>query len=421
MRKRWFFLDRIQSQNWLIAALLGVGMLSGNARAQPVSPDSVRRALLWGSHYAAHTLLSPEGSSRCDYDLVSAQWEAYEPAWHTGQVIWGILEAARATGDTSTLSAARRAGEWWKTLEIRDHPFLKGYFNAIHGAEVGNLINFTTLADGAPGLFALTRATGDASYAEVATRAGHWAMEHLYIPKAGLMYDLIDPATGEILKDKSPHFPQNKTLSLTNVARPNTEGFLFADMYRHTGNSRYLQFFLTQCDTLLRYQWPNGLWMDFHPNKADVGRIHPRFNLWYAESLLVAYELTRDEKYRLAALRTARAVKPWMTREGVIYYTNYTDGRRETGSICGSAVAFAGLVWLKCRQTGETDFDEHIHRAARWLVQNQLPPHHPDPNLRGAFLETWQKHHHSRTHLFVRDIATAFALRFLAAYLSVFP
>lgn len=160
--------------------------------------------------------------------------------------------------------------------------------------------------------------------------------------------------------------------------------------------------------------------MDFHPNKSDIGRIHPRFNLWYAESLLVAYELTNKEEYRAAALRTARAAQSWMTKEGIIYYTNYTDGRREVGSICGSAVAFAGLLWLKCRQLGETDFDEYIHRAARWLVQHQFPANHPDPNLQGLFLETWQKHQNNQTRLFVRDIATAFALRFLAAYLLTF-
>lgn len=191
-------------------------------QAQPVSSDSVRRALLLGSHHAAHTLISPAGYSRCDYDWVSGQWLAYEPAWHTGQVIWGLLEAARATADTSALPAALRAGEWWKTLEIQDHPFLKGYFRAIHGAEVGDLINFTTLADGAPGLFALSRTTGDPSYyADVATRAGQWAMEHLHVSGAGLMYDLVDPVTGEILKNKSPHFPQHRTLSLFDVARPN--------------------------------------------------------------------------------------------------------------------------------------------------------------------------------------------------------
>jgi hypothetical protein len=201
---------------------------------QPIARDSVLHALRTGSQYAANTLLSANGTSRCDYDLATGQWRDYEPAWHTGQVIWGILEASSVTGDTSGLPAVRRAVNWWNTLEIKQHPVLSGFFRAIHGAEVGELINFTTLADGTPGLFAYSRFTGDRQPADIATRAGVWGMEHLYIPESGLMYDLVDPATGEILKNKSPHFPKDKKLKINDVARPNTEGFLYADMYRHT-------------------------------------------------------------------------------------------------------------------------------------------------------------------------------------------
>jgi hypothetical protein len=392
-------------------------LLSGTAlAAQPVSRDSVLQAIRLGGHCAAYTILSPEGPSRCDYDWTAGAWRDYEPAWHTGQVIWGLLEAYKITKDTGLLASARRAGQWWKTLAMTSPPALKGFYRAIHGAEVGELINFTTLADGTPGLFELSRVTGDRSYADVAVSAGDWAMRHLFIPEAGLMYDLVDPATGEILKDRSPHFPKGKVLKINDVARPNTEGFIYADMYRHTGDRRYLDFFLLQCDTLVTRQSPNGFWMDFHPNKPQDGRIHPRFNIWFAESLLVAYALTKREQYRDAALKTARAIQKWPTRDGIIYYTNRTDGSRDASSICGSAVAFAGIIWLQLRQMGYREFDDHIHRAARWLVNNQFPADHPDPNLRGAFLETWVKNEHGHTHIFVRDIATAFGLRFLAAY-----
>jgi hypothetical protein len=383
---------------------------------QLVTRDSVLYALRTGSQFAANTLISGQGASRCDYDLATGQWRDYEPAWHTGQVIWGILEAANATGDTSGMPAIRSAVNWWSTLEIKQHPTLKGYFNAIHGAEVGELINFTTLADGTPGLFAYSRLTGDRSAADIATRAGDWGMRHLYIPESGLMYDLVDPNTGTILKDSSPHFPKDKKLKINDVARPNTEGFLYADMYRHTGDRRYLEFFLRQCDTLVALQSDNGFWMDFHPNKAALGRIHPRFNLWFAESLLIAYELSPQPRYLNAALKTARAVQKWPTKDGTIYYTNYTDGRRDAGSVCGSAVAFSGYVWLRLKQLGYAEFDRDIDRAARWVIANQWPVNHPDPNLRGAFFETWMKVEDGRTRLYVRDIATAFGLRFLAAY-----
>jgi hypothetical protein len=400
----------------VIFALCLISAHSTALTAQPIPRDSIIYALKSGSKYAAEVLLSPTGPSRCDYDWATGQWRDYEPAWHTGQVIWGMLEAARVTGDTAVLPAARRAGNWWKTLEIKHHRTLSGYFNAIHGAEVGELINFTTLADGTPGLFELSRRTGDRSYADVATRAGDWAMQHLYIPEAGLMYDLTDPFTGEILRNRSPHFPKDIVLKINDVARPNTEGFIYADMYRHAGDRRYLDFFLRQCDTLVARQSTNGFWMDFHPNKVAQGRIHPRFNLWFAESLLVAFELSGDVRYRDAALKTARAVQKWPTKDGTIYYSNYIDGRRDAGSICGSAVAFSGIIWLKFKKLGYSEFDRDIDRAARWVLANQFPADHPDPNLRGAFLETWTKVEDGRTHVYIRDIATAFGLRFLAAY-----
>ncbi len=385
-------------------------------KSQILPLDSLTASLGLGSRYAAEVLLSPHGPSRCDYDWTAGEWRDYEPAWHTGQVIWGILAASDALGDTTHITTARRAGAWWKTLAITDHPILKGYFNAIHGAEVGELINFTTLSDGTPGLFELGRRTNDRSYGDVATRAGLWAMNNLFIPQKGLIYDLVDPRTGEILKNRSPHFVVDQKLSIEDLARPNTEGFLYADMYRHTGDKRYLDFFLLQCDTLVARQSANGFWMDFHPNKPKDGRIHPRFNLWFAESLLVAYELTLDRKYLDAALRTARAVQKWPTKEGVIYYINRTDGSRDASSICGSAVAFSGYIWLKMNQLGYSEFDKDIHRAARWLVRTQLPVTHPDINLRGAYLETWVKPDKNATAIFTRDIATAFGLRFLANY-----
>ncbi len=401
----------------LCAFALCAGIYSN---AQPVASDSLVASIRAGSRFAAEVLLSPQGPSRCDYDWVSGQWHDYEPAWHTGQAIWGIVAAAEALGDTMHIKAARRAGNWWKTLTITEPASLRGYFNAIHGAEVGNLINFTTLADGTPGLFELGRLTNDRSYGEIATRAGEWAMQHLFIPEKGIMYDLVDPVAGEILKDRSPHFPPGQKLEIEDVARPNTEGFLYADMYRHTGDKRYLDFFLLQCDTLVARQSLNGFWMDFHPNKPKDGRIHPRFNLWFAESLLVAYELTQDRRYLDAALRTARAVQKWPTATGAIYYTNRTDGSRDASSICGSAVAFSGYIWLKMSQLGYKEFDNDIHRAARWLVRTQFPEQHPDPNLRGAFLETWAKPASNANTIFVRDIATAFGLRFLSKYKAHF-
>ncbi|NJO86774.1 MAG: hypothetical protein HC821_01530, partial [Lewinella sp.] len=61
--------------------------------------------------YAANVLISESGASRCDYEMLDGQWLEYEPAWHTGQVIYSLLEAYRVTGEKQFLVAAKKAGD----------------------------------------------------------------------------------------------------------------------------------------------------------------------------------------------------------------------------------------------------------------------------------------------------------------------
>lgn len=386
----------------------------------PALDREIREALRDGGRYAATVLLDDKGRARGDYDSVRGEWLEYEPAWHTGQLIWGLLEAHRVNGDAALLAAARRGGEWWIGLELRQPSPIAGMLDAAHGGPLGPLINFTTLSDGTPGLFALSRVTGDRRYADVATRAGDWSLRHLYLEREALLYNIVDPATGAIWKDRSPHHPDAKPATLTQVARPNIEGFLFLDMHRHTGKPEYRKAFLNLADGLLRRQSPNGLWMDFEPNDPKSGKIHPRFNLWYAEALIEAYEEGGDRRHLDAAVRTARTMARLQRDDGAIFYDNAIDAggaiRTRERSLTGSAVAFAGIVWLRLRDHGYDEFDPHIDRSLRWLLANRYPARHPDPNLRGGFLETWTKTGDDGTRIQVRDIATAFALRFLAAY-----
>lgn len=381
-----------------------------------VSMAQIEQAVSLSGHYAANVLINEAGYSRCDYELINGQWREYEPTWHTGQVIYGLLEAFRITGDSSFLHTAVRAGDWWASQAIEEGP-LAGFFAGLHGGDVTEgLINFTTLADGSPGLFLLSRITGNPLYANVATSAGHWAMLHLYLPEAGVLYDIVDMESGEIWKTRSPHYPGD-SLPLYLLARPNNEGFLYKDMYLHSGKSLYRDVFLNLSNSLLEKQHENGLWMDFHPNYAPSGKIHPRFNIWYAESLLEAYTLTHDSSYLEAAANTMRTVQKWQQKQGHIYYSNRTDESYDASSVCGSATAFAGLLWLRLWQEGYGEFKPCAEKALQWVLANQLPANHPDPNLRGAVWESWRKWSaDGRMQLYVRDVATAFSLRLLAAW-----
>lgn len=405
----------------MILRLFAFATLTATLAATPAAdPDPLRECLREaidaGADYAANVLLDAQGQSRCDYNIPTGQWSPYEPAWHTGQVIYGLVEAYQITRYPRHLEKAMLAGNWWVGLEIKDHPKLKGMVRAIHGAGIDNII-FATVSDGTAGLFALSRQTGDPRYAAVATQAGEWMLRNMYVPEHGMFYDAVDPRTGEVLKEHSPFWAEKKQQVLTDVARPNNEGSLFKDMFVHTGDERFKTVFLALCDSLVAKQGPEGLWMEFTPNNLAKGSFHPRFNLWYAESLLEGYELTRDPRYLAAARKTLVFYTRFQRKNGTIFYENFLDGTANESSPSGSTVAFAGLLWLRLIQLGAGEgFEAPMERSLAWVLHNRYPADHPDPNLAGGFFNLRASTSGAAVKVVHRDIGTAFGLRFLAAY-----
>ena len=384
------------------------------------SEDAIRKSILVaindGATYAMNNLIDEEGKSRCDYNIIEGKWYPYEPAWHTGQLIYGLLYAYKVTNIEEYLSAAKKSGDWWISLQITDHEKLNGMLNAIHGDGVDYIV-FATISDGSPGIFELTRISREDKYAWVATDAGKWMLQNMYLEKEGMFYDVVDKETGEVQTVNSPFWKDKKKQSLNDVARPNNEGFLFKDMYEFTGNETYKKVFINLCNSLVEKQDEYGLWMDFTPNHKDEGAFHPRFNLWYAESLIEGYKLTGDESYINAALKTARFYTKFQMSDGTIYYKNYVSGKKNRNSICGSAVSFAGIIWLKLKELGFGDeFEKNIQLSLEWVLKNRFSNDHPDKNLTGAFLETRTRRKNDKLWITMRDIATSFGLRFLSYY-----
>ena len=154
MMKKWMM--------WVCALAVTVSFVGCNASAKDAEKDQVLQALNECAVYASDVLLDSAGKSRCDYNMILGKWYPYEEPWHTGQVILGLLESYKVTGNQKYLEAAKRAGDWWIGLEIKDHPVLKGMVAATHGDAMGNdNIVFATTSDGTPGIFELTRVTGD--------------------------------------------------------------------------------------------------------------------------------------------------------------------------------------------------------------------------------------------------------------------
>lgn len=420
---------------WASSLALAATLMLASCTTLPASPDGLstqstpqnhlaraEQVLALAGAYSRDVLTQPSGMVRADYDLVSGTWKDYEPHWHTGQLILGLIEAWRITGDDTLLESARRSGEWWMSTELKPPHPLAGLVNAGHGDHVGDLINFTTVSDGTPGLFALSRATGDPSFADVAIRSGAWLFDNMKVPDRedgaeGLFYNFVDPANGLVVTDYSPTHPGVASPTVTQVARPNIEGYLFADMCRHTGEQVWCTRFVEQARAALARQDSNGLWMDFEPNDPVTRKVHPRFNVWNAEAMLEAYGMTEDPAFLEAATRTGRFMARQQRPDGTIYYDLNADAPPSRQSIAGSASAFSAILWLRLRDYGVDGFDQAIDRSLNFALNNQFPGNHPDPNLRGAILETRVRVIEGQTRIAIRDVSTTFTLRFLALWI----
>ncbi|HCV44324.1 MAG TPA: hypothetical protein DGH68_12620 [Bacteroidetes bacterium] len=405
----------------IFVVVLAISLVVTALSAEKSTPDDslkalIRSALDEGAHYAITVLLDEQGKARGDYSIIEGKWSPYEPAWHTGQLIYGLLEAYKITQNPEYLEHAKGAGNWWVSLAITDHPKLKGMVKTIHGNGIEKIC-FATMTDGANGIFELWRISEDEKYASVATTAGEWMLQNMYIPEHKLFYDFVDPTTGEVQKTWSDFWPEKKEQVLTDVARPNNEGYLYRDMYEYTRNEKYKRLFLELCDGLVDKQGPEGLWMEFTPNNNSTGSFHPRFNIWYAESLVKGYEMTGNRKYLDAAKKTLAFYTKFQKKDGTIYYDNNIDGTSKENSPSGSTTSFAGIVWIQLLMHGVGDeFKGNIERSFQWVMSNRYAKDHPDANLAGGFYNLRMSIKNGRHRIVQRDIGTAFGLRFLAEY-----
>ena len=107
------------------------------------------------------------------------------------------------------------------------------------------------------------------------------------------------------------------------------------------------------------------------------------------------------------------------TAAGTIYYQNFLDGARDRSSVCGSAVAFSGILWLRLRDHGVEGFDDDIELSLDWILKNRYATDHPDPNLAGAVINTRLRHKKGKLWITQRDVGTTFGVRFLVSLLRL--
>lgn len=404
--------------HYLLVCLLA-SLWASTSQAQKQKQDYVL-AVNQIAEYVAGPMSDELGRSRCDYNMTEGKWYEYEVPWHTGQAVNALLSAYKLTGNQKYLAAAVKGGDYWAGLLIKDHPVLKGMVNAHHGDSIGeDFIVFATVSDGTPGIYELSRVTKDKKYAQAATSAAYWMKKNMYDAQKGICYDNIDVKTGQVLKENSPFWKNKTQQTLFDVSRPNTEGSLFKDAFEFSKDASFKEAFINLCNSLIEKQGDEGVWMSFMPNSVEAQSFHPRFSLWYAESLIEAFKLTGQRKYLDAAARTAAVFAKAQQSDGTIFYDNYLNGRQpDKGSVTGSAVALAGIVWMQLSENGYKQFDEHIEKSAAWILKNRYAQDHPDPNLGGAVLETRIRFRKGKAWLTNRDTGSIFALRFLVDYIG---
>ena len=106
---------------------------------------------------------------------------------------------------------------------------------------------------------------------------------------------------------------------------------------------------------------------------------------------------------------------------GTMYYQNFVDGRSNKSSICGSAVAFSGIIWLRLFKYGVGDeFRENIEKSKNWLQKNRFFADHPDKNLAGAIINLRTRNKKGKIWMTNRDVGTSFGIRFLCDYYDHF-
>ena len=251
----------------------------------------------------------------------------------------------------------------------------------------------------------------------LAISVSKWLFDNMYNQKEGVCYDFFDLNKREVLKTNSPFHQGKENQTLDDLARPNTEGSAFVDAYKLTGDQKFLDAHIELCKSLVEKQDSNGLWMQYSPNSSQYSFFHPRFNIWYAESLLEAYDNTKDKKFLEAAVKTAKQFAKIQLKDGTIFYENFTNGTRSNnGSICGSAIAFAGILWMRLEKYGYPEFKVNYEKSAHWIMRNRYPENYPNPNLRGAVFETQLRSKQGGIWFVHRDIGTSFGMRFLCHY-----
>lgn len=344
-----------------------------------------------------------------DYDMATGQWNIYESFWHTAQAVRALIALDKTSLPETAGMMAYLAK---RIIDAPDDPAISGAICRVEGRRKGELAT-TTLTDGLPGVVDAYLTTGAPELRAALARSGNW-LETCALDKAtGFCYSFMDGKSG--IPTLHPTYHGSDHPEFANK-RPEAEGASLLLLGRLLERPVLEAAFKNILDYLASDQYPDGIWWNWSCNCRNPDLAHARYNLWHAHAMLDGFIAFGDEKYLLAARKTARFYQNAQQLDGVIPYAIAPDGKGIAQQICGSAVAMSALLWLRLLSIEyDASLAESVRRSAEFLLFTQFSMEFFDKNLRGAFFESSAVAPNCGYSLVkVRDIATIFGLQFFA-------
>lgn len=344
-----------------------------------------------------------------DYDMATGQWNIYESFWHTAQAVRALIALDKTSLPETAGMMAYLAK---RIIDAPDAPAVSGAISRVEGRRKGELAT-TTLTDGLPGVVDAYLTTGAPELRAALARSGNW-LETCALDKAtGFCYSFMDGKSG--IPTLHPTYHGSDHPEFANK-RPEAEGASLLLLGRLLDRPVLEAAFKNILDYLASDQYPDGIWWNWSCNRRNPDLAHARYNLWHAHAMLDGYIAFGDEKYLLAARKTARFYQTAQQLDGVIPYAIAPNGKGIAQQICGSAVAMSALLWLRLLSLEyDASLAESVRLSAEFLLFTQFSMDFFDENLRGAFFESSVVAPQSGYSLVkVRDIATVFGLQFFA-------
>ncbi|MGN0871152.1 MAG: hypothetical protein ACI4UV_08180 [Victivallales bacterium] len=301
------------------------------------------------------------------------QWDSFCPVWHTGQAVKAYVLAAKGLEDDSWLAHAGYSADFILNQQISEGKNA-GLLKAYEAAE--GQINTSAILEALDGLLMLSEATGDRKYRNAALNAMTWVAENAWQDELGKFYDIYN------LDEEKFEFG-----IFASQNRPLLDDAVFLKGWHLSGNKRFRDIAFATAETLIADENPAGNWIKYIPCDAGKGNIHPRHAYWWGLPMLDMYRESGDKRFLAVFLRSVEWYRKAIRRDGGLFRDTYMDfstasfGHAASGSAC-AAICFEHY-W---NFSGDETILPSIELALSFCRRMQLNQV-SDPNLQGAILE----------------------------------